>query len=122
MIRLHYYSDRRDSKFWQEMANMPINSELEEIMNLWSERPPSRNDFDHSHGEMFLAPHLTHVGQGQGIINIDACTRSIDNFGIRNEVNKQLDEYSKNRSNHEMVDHAQALKELYTLDQEWENR
>lgn len=119
MIRLHYYSDRRDSKFWQEMANMPINPELQEIIDLWSERPPSRNDFDHSHGEMFLTPHLTHVGQGQGIINIDACTRSINNFAIRNEVDKQLDEFYKNRNNHELIDHAQALRELYSLDKEW---
>ena len=79
---------------------MPVNSELQDIIDLWSERPPSRNDFDHRHGEMFLAPHIIHVGQGQGIINVDACTRAIDQLGVRNEINRQLNEYSKNRSDH----------------------
>jgi len=121
MIRLHYYSDRRDSKFWQEMASMPINSELQEIIDLWSERPPVRHDFDSTHGEMFLAPHMVHVGQGQGIINVEACTTAIDSMNIRTEVEKQLDEFSKSRNSHELVDHAQSLKELYMLDQEWNN-
>jgi tryptophan halogenase len=122
MIRLHYYSDRRDSKFWQEMAHMPVNKELQDIIDLWSERPPSRNDFDHSNGEMFLAAHMTHVGQGQGIINIEACTDAINHFGIRVEVEKQLDEFHRGRSNHELVDHAESLRELYNLDQEWNNQ
>jgi tryptophan 7-halogenase len=121
MIRLHYYSDRRDSKFWQEMANMPINSELQNLIDLWSERPPVRHDVDTSNGEMFLAPHLFHVGQGQGIINVESCTNAINAMGIRQQVEKQLDEFSKGRSNHELVDHGQSLRELYTLDQEWEN-
>ena len=68
MIRLHYYSDRQDSNFWQEMSHMPINEELQMIIDLWAERPPSRYDFETFSGELFLAPHMAHVAQGQGLM------------------------------------------------------
>jgi len=122
MIRLHYYSDRQDSVFWQEMSHMPVNPELQEIIDLWSERPPSRYDFENNHGEMFGAPHIVHVGQGQGIININACTRAIDSLDLRSDIEKQLSEYRHYRHDHELVDHAQALREITLVDDEWSQR
>ena len=116
MIRLHYYSDRRDSEFWKAMADMPINSELQELIDLWSERPPSRYDFESNSGQMFLSPHMTHVGQGQGIISKEACTIALDNMNIRQQVNYQMDEIKHGRHNHELVDHAQALREIVEID------
>lgn len=122
MIRLHYYSDRQDSKFWKEMSHMPVNPELQEIIDLWAERPPSRYDFDNNHGEMFGSPHITHVAQGQGIISIEACTRAIDSLNLRSAIEKQLDEYRHYRHDHELVDHAQALREITLVDDEWSQR
>jgi hypothetical protein len=119
MIRLHYYGDRQDSKFWQEMSHMPVNSELQEMIDLWAERPPSRYDFANNHGEMFGAPHLTHVGQGQGIISVDACTRAIEALHLREAVDKQLSDYRHYRHDHVLVDHAQALREIELVDEEW---
>jgi tryptophan halogenase len=119
MIRLHYYSDRNDSAFWQAMTNMPINQELKDIIDLWSERPPSRYDFDSSAGELFQSPHMAHVAQGQGILNPEACTRALDSLGIRESVFKQIDEYRHNRHAGELVDHATALREITTIDDEW---
>lgn len=119
MIRLHYYSDRQDSKFWQEMSRMPVNSELQELIDVWSERSPSRYDFANNNGEMFGAPHLTHVGQGQGIISIDACTRAIESLNLRESIDKQVNEYKHQRHDHVLVDHAQALREIKLIDEEW---
>lgn len=120
MIRLHYYSDRSDTKFWVAQANMPINEELQELIELWSERPPSRYDFDTNNGEMFLAPHMAHVGQGQGIISVEACTRAIDMLEIRNEINLEIDAMRHDRHAGELVDHAEALREINSIDSEWE--
>ena len=119
MIRLHYYGDRQDSKFWQEMSHMPVNPELQEMIDLWAERPPSRYDFANNHGEMFGAPHLTHVGQGQGIISIDACTRAIESLHLREAINRQINDYKHYRHDHVLVDHAQALQEIKLIDDEW---
>ena len=98
---------------------MPVNSELQEMIDLWAERPPSRYDFANNHGEMFGAPHLTHVGQGQGIISIDACTRVIDALHLRESMEKQLNDYKHYRHDHVLVDHAQALQEIKLIDDEW---
>ena len=119
MIRLHYYSDRQDTPFWQAMSNMPINEELQNLIDLWSERPPSRYDFESTSGELFGAPHLAHVGQGQGIIGSEACTLALDSLGIREAVFNQIDEYRHARHSGELVDHAAALREISLIDNEW---
>jgi tryptophan halogenase len=119
MIRLHYYSDRQDTPFWKEMSNMPVNEELQDLIDLWAERPPSRYDFDATSGELFGAPHLAHVGQGQGIIGVEGCTLALDSLAIRREVSKQIDEYRHERHAGELVDHAAALREISSIDNEW---
>ena len=119
MIRLHYYSDLNHSKFWQEMSHMPVNEELQMIIDLWAERPPSRYDFETSSGEMFHAPHMAHVAQGQGLINAAACTRAINSLGIREDLFKAMDGLRHGRHSHELVDHATALREISLIDSEW---
>lgn len=119
MIRLHYYSDRQDTPFWRSMYHQPINQGLQDLIDLWSERPPCRGDFEIAEGQLFLAPHLAHVAQGQGVIPLPPSTLALDIMGIRNHVEKQIAEYRHNRHNHELIDHAQALRELHTIDMEW---
>lgn len=122
MIRLHYYSDRQDSPFWKAMSNMQINEELQILIDLWAERPPSRYDFESSSGEMFQAPHMAHVAQGQGILNKEASSMALDSLAIREDVFKQIDEYRHNRHAGELVDHAAALREISEIDNEWNKR
>ena len=119
MIRLHYYSDRQDTPFWKAMSNMPLNEELQDLIELWSERPPSRYDFEGNSGELFLTPHLAHVGQGQGIISPKACTQALDSLVIRESVFKEIDKYRHNRHAGELVDHAASLREISQIDNEW---
>ena len=122
MIRLHYYSDRVDTEFWKAMKDMPINSGLQEMINLWSERPPLRGDFSVSDFQLFHSAHFTHVGQGQGIINKESCTRVIENMSLRQQIDLAVDEQRQQRHNHVLVDHAEALRELHSIDEEWHNR
>lgn len=119
MIRLHYYSDKRNTPFWIAQSNMKVNEELQEILELWSERPPSRLDFDTINGEMFLAPHMVHVAQGQNVLSLEACTRALDNLNIRQIVKKEIDEIRHRRHASELVDHAEALREIDSIDSEW---
>lgn len=119
MIRLHYMSDRTDSPFWIEQSSAPLNEGLEELIDMWSERPPSRFDFAGNNGEMFLTPHFAHVMQGQGLLDKKYSSIAIDNFGIRESVAMAVDEFRNSRHNHELVDHKKALEEIGTLDEEW---
>lgn len=116
MIRLHYYSDRRDTQFWIDQANMPLNSQLEELINLWSERPPSKWDLPSNQMPMFQIPHLFHVAQGQGIIKAEPSSIVLNNLGIRDYVDIEVSRMKLARHNHELVDHRQALEELRDLD------
>jgi tryptophan halogenase len=119
MIRLHYYSDKRNSPFWIAQSNMPLNEDLQEILDLWAERPPSRLDYESNSGEMFLTPHMVHVAQGQDAISKEACTRALNNLNIRQHVKKEIDEIRHRRHAAELVDHAEALREINSIDSEW---
>ena len=119
MIRMHYYSDREDTAFWAAMKNAPINDGLKEIIDLWSERPPCRNDFEQLASQMFSAPHFAHVAQGQGLLNREAAGMSLDRLNIRESAEKNIAEFRHSRHSHELIDHAEALREINTIDDEW---
>lgn len=109
MIRLHYISDRRDTPFWTASSEMKINDSLQELLDLWQERVPCRNDVGAINGEMFHAPHLFHVAQGQGVLNSRAATLMIDNFNLRKQVELDISNRRHARFNHELVDHRESL-------------
>jgi tryptophan halogenase len=120
MMRLHYYSDRRDTPFWSAMAEMPINDELQELLDLWSERPPARNDVPHLHMELFLTPHMAHVAQGQNVFPTEPSTRALDRLNIRRDAENAAAQMKEERHDHELIDHATALRQLSSIDDEWD--
>jgi hypothetical protein len=121
MIRLHYISDRRDSEFWIDQANMPVNEELQELIDVWSERPPSRYDNVNQGHLMFQTPHLAHVMQGQGLIPKEPSAIALDRLGIRDIVNHEIDKMRNSRHGHELVDHRVGLMEIELIDREFDN-
>lgn len=116
MIRLHYISDRRDTPFWQATSEMPINNTLQEMLDLWSERVPMRYDDFGSQYNLFSSGHFIHVAQGQNVLNIESTTRAIDRLNIRNAVKKDMYDKASSRNDHELVDHAESLRNLIRYD------
>jgi len=116
MIRLHYISDRRDTPFWNDVQHMKINDELQELIELWSERPPTRYDSPENIFCMFQAAHFIHVAQGQNVLDNESAARAINRFGIKELVRKDMFVRNADRFNHEMVDHAQSLREINLYD------
>lgn len=112
MIRLHYYSDRRDTPFWRDVANMPINEELQNMIDLWTERPPCRYDSPENVYCMFTTAHFMHVAQGQNIFDRDSAGLIIDRLRLREQVRKDMFTRNAERHDHELVDHARSLMEL----------
>lgn len=119
MIRLHYYSDRSDTAFWAAMKEKPLNEELQELIDIWSERPPNRTDVPHLHMELFHTPHMAHVAQGQGVFSAGPSTRTIDRLHIRTQVENVAAQMRESRHNHELIDHAVALRQLSAIEDEW---
>jgi tryptophan halogenase len=120
MIRLHYYSDREDTPFWTDMKKMPINETLQDMIELWGERGPTRDDFSNYQFNLFGSAHFAHVAQGQGLFNPESCGIAIDRMGIRVKVEREINEQRHSRIAVELVDHAEALRELKTVDGDWE--
>ena len=119
MIRLHYYSDRNDTAFWSDMKKMPINDTLQDMVDIWGERGPTRDDFSTYQFNLFGSAHFTHVAQGQGLFDPESCGLVLDRLEIRKIVEMQMDEQRHSRISHELVDHAEALRELEKADGDW---
>jgi tryptophan halogenase len=119
MIRLHYVSDRRDTQFWTDQATMPLNDELEELIDLWSEKAPSRYDPYQEPNLMFHVPHLVHVMQGQGLLPKEPSSLALDRLNLRQKVNMEMDNFRNSRHNHELIDHKIGLLEIGHLDEEY---
>jgi hypothetical protein len=113
MIRLHYVSDRSDTPFWRAVSEMPLNPALEELLALWSERLPMREDVSFVNGELFFPAHLIHVAQGQNVLNRNSSSTMLERLSIRGKVAQQMSNVTLSRFDHETVDHAQSLRDLY---------
>ena len=120
MIRLHYYSDREDTSFWQDMKNTPVNEELQDMIDVWGERGPTRDDFSTGNFNLFSSAHFSHVAQGQGLFNSESCGIIIDRLEMRQTLQREMDEQRHSRIAVELVDHAQALRELEEADGDWQ--
>ena len=109
MVSLHYVSDRQDTPFWREMSNMPKSPLLGELIELWSERPPSRNDVPFSGYELFQAAHFWHVAQGQGLINREMCSTSLDYSQKRQYASSSLSDIRKFNMEIETIYHHEIF-------------
>jgi hypothetical protein len=112
MIYLHYMSDRRDTEMWRNQASTPVPEYLQNLLDLWRERPPFHNDISTSNYEMFHVPHFYHVAQGQKVLSRDASSLAIHRFNIRDVVKNEIYSAKIRQSDHAKVDHAKSLKEI----------
>lgn len=112
MISLHYISDRNDTDMWREQANMPIPEYLQNLLNLWNERPPFPYDISQNNYEMFLVPHFYHVAQGQKVFSNQRSSILIDRFNIREITKNHIYDAKMRQTDHPKVDHAKSLKDL----------
>lgn len=111
MMRLHYISDKQDTKFWKDVSTMPIPDSLKNLLDIWSERAPSYMDVPHDGYSMFTTRHFLHVAQGQNLVATEPSSMAMDRFSIRDLVEKKSDNIRSSRYSRELVDHKQALME-----------
>lgn len=112
MVFMHYISDREDTEMWRKQKTMAVPEYLQNLLELWSVRPPLDVDISGSNYEMFMAPHFYHVAQGQGLLNSDNSERLIHMFGIASDVHTEYLEAKLNQTSRGMVDHAESLRQV----------
>jgi len=112
MVRLHYMTDKTNTKFWIDARNAKINDSLQEMLNLWSECAPSRYDENINQYSLFKAAHFIHVAQGQNVLNSDAYNIALARMAIKDKVNISMDRFMQSRTDHELIDHRVGLEEI----------
>lgn len=109
MISLHYISDRDDTPMWRAQKETPLPPLLEHLLQLWNERCPEIHDVPSTGFELFAAPHLWHVAQGQGVLNKEVAEIQLMNYNSLIDVRKFISNYSQTLLSTKLIDHAEAL-------------
>ena len=110
MVSLHYVSDRRDTKFWEDCASLPKTEYLQNLLDIWSERPPNFTDLTLNGFELFQLPHFWHVAQGQGLVDPNKCRQSLAATGLYSAAVDMLGNARHNVLNQKVVPHGSLFK------------
>lgn len=93
-INLHYVSERRDSTFWQDVAEHNIQPQTRDKLELWRSKMPGPEDF---HNDLDGLPHLEEllhipVLDGLGLLNRDLAKQEMaKNPQLRDFARKTVD-------------------------------
>ena len=71
-IALHYITDRRDTPFWQAVANTPLPESLEKNLRMWKTRMPTTDDMtSYTKKVLFNEYNYAIVMHGLGLFDND---------------------------------------------------
>lgn len=110
MIALHYISDREDTEMWKDQKKAKKPEMLARLLELWSERLPEHLEILHNGYELFGSLHLWHVAQGQGILNKELATVSLDAHGSRQAAIDNINQTMTGLLQIGLIDHAEAIR------------
>jgi tryptophan halogenase len=89
-IRMHYFSPRKDSIFWECAQLLDISSELEEKMETFKTRMPRESDCNP--GEIYQNSLTFHVLSGMGILNPGIARKELDFYGLYDIAKRDLNQ------------------------------
>jgi len=112
MISLHYISDRSDTEMWKAQQSAEKPELLQHLIELWSIRCPETHDVPSTGYELFGAPHLWHVAQGQGVLNSEVASIQLDAYGARSSGIENIKNIAKEFLSHKLVDHGEELRKI----------
>ena len=80
-IALHYISDRRDTPFWRDVANLDLPPSLNSKLKLWSSKLPIKEDFFGESNYILFGPyHFLEYMYGVEMLNKGEVTKELDNY------------------------------------------
>jgi len=96
-IRMHYFTQRKDSEFWKETSNLSISQELAEKMETFKFRMPRENDC--IPGEIYQNSLTFHVLNGMELLNSGIAQKELDFYGLEETARNKYQEILKNDQN-----------------------
>lgn len=111
-IALHYITSRRDTPFWQAVANMPLPNSLEKNLSMWKDRMPVADDLtDKTKKILFNEYNFAIVMHGLGLFDSDKILNQY------NTLPPQVKEYVENRCREKVqFDNIKAIPHKLMLD------
>ena len=110
MISLHYVSDRTDSPMWRDQQSAKRPELLNNLLDIWGERPPEHHDVPTTGFELFTQNHFWHVAQGQGVLSQNTAKAQLEHY----QANQPLEGFyallRARLDSSPLIDHAFALK------------
>jgi tryptophan halogenase len=93
-IRMHYFTQRKDSEFWKETSNLSISQELSEKMETFKFRMPRENDC--IPGEIYQNSLTFHVLNGMELLDAGIAQKELDFYGLEETARNKYQEILKN--------------------------
>ncbi|MBI0424984.1 tryptophan 7-halogenase [Acinetobacter sp. ACIN00229] len=95
-LRMHYDCPRKDSPFWQSIAQTPYPESYAALKEVFLERCPRMEDIkgytQHGWNGIFHVVNWIFVGQSLGLISSEACKDELDFLpeNLRDDINKKV--------------------------------
>ncbi len=89
-IRMHYFTSRNDSLFWECAQLLDISPELEEKMETFKTRMPRESDCNP--GEIYQNSLTFHILSGMGILNSNTAKKELDFYGLYDTAKRDLNQ------------------------------
>ena len=96
-IRMHYFTTRKDTKFWQEVQLLDISRDLEEKMEIFKTRMPRESDI--SPEEIYQNSLTFHVLEGMKILDPNIALAELDFYNLENEARRRYQEIHLDNQN-----------------------
>ena len=96
-LNMHYVSKRRDSKFWEYVADECISDETKKLISLWQDELPSLDHFDdYLSGLPHVQSQLYYpVVDGLGLLNKESARDQMSKYDLRSTSRKFYNEFSE---------------------------
>jgi hypothetical protein len=96
-IRMHYFTTRKDTKFWQEVQMLDISADLEEKMEIFKTRMPRESDI--SSEEIYQNSLTFHVLGGMKILDPNIASAELGFYKLREEARRRHQEIHLDNQN-----------------------
>ena len=95
-LNMHYVSKRRDSKFWQYVADECISEETKKFISLWQDELPSLDHFDdYLSGLPHVQSQLYYpVVDGLGLLSKESAREQMSKYDLRSTSRKYYNDFS----------------------------
>jgi len=114
-VALHYITNKKDTEFWKDVAEMPIPDTLADRLEIWKHKLPIGEDFNsQSDYSLFKEHNFTMVLHGLGLFNSDSIKKEYN--ALESSLHDHADKLLTNIRHYEKtmpsITHKEYIKKI----------